>query len=88
MSEFNSGLTRSSPLSFAISVIDGSTIATVGDAADFFAALDEERRQQAHWRVAIRMLDVALREPSYLKAATMSLQTALVMDGLVEQIQS
>jgi hypothetical protein len=88
MSEFNSGLPRSSPLSFAIAVIDRPPIATVGDAADFFAALDEQRRQQAHWRLAMRMLDVALREPSYLKAATMWLQTALIMEGLVVQIQS
>jgi hypothetical protein len=88
MSEFSSTLSRSSHLSFPISVIDGPTISTVGQAVDFFGALDEERRQLSHWRVAIRMLDVALREPTYLKAATLSLQTALVMDGVAEQIQS
>jgi hypothetical protein len=88
MSAFSATLTRSSNLSFAIATRDGSTITTVGDAADFFSGLGEERRQQSHWRVAIRMLDTALREPRYLKAATMSLQTALAMDGLVERMQS
>jgi hypothetical protein len=88
MNAFSAGLTRTSDLSFAITTRDGSVIASIGDAADFFSALGEERRQQSHWRVAIRMLDTALREPRYLKAATMSLQTALAMDGLVERMQS
>ena len=88
MSSFSSGLTRSSPLAFPIALLDGATIVTIGDAADFFSALAEQRRQQNHWRIAIRMLDIALREPGYLKAATMSLQTALAMDGRIDGMQS
>jgi len=88
MSEFSSTLSWSSDLSFSIPVIDYPTITTVGDAAAYLATLDEERRQRNHWRVAIRMLDIALREPSYLRAATMSFQTALLMDGLTGPIQS
>jgi hypothetical protein len=42
-----------------------------------------EQRERFHWVVAVRMLDHALREPRYLKAATISFQTALVLDGVL-----
>jgi len=87
MSSLSPGLTRSSPLSFPLTLLDGETISTIGDAADLFSAMAEERRQQNHWRLAIRMLDVALRERCYLKVATISLQTALVMDGRLDGMQ-
>lgn len=74
-------LSRTSTLPFELGLTDGRTIRTVGEAADFLSALAEDQRQRNHWRIAIRMLDNAFREPAYLMAATMSLQTALVMDG-------
>jgi hypothetical protein len=77
-------LTNSSWLSFPLVLIDGSTIRTVGTAANYFAGLTKEKRENNHWKVAIRMLSNALKEPNYLKTATMSLQTALLMDGLLE----
>jgi hypothetical protein len=33
--------------------------------------------------VAVRMLDNALTQPTYLKTATLSLQTALLMDRVL-----
>ena len=56
-------------------------MATVGEAATFFASLTLEQRDKGHWTIAIRMLNNALKEPTYLRTATMSLQTALVLEG-------
>jgi hypothetical protein len=66
-----------------LTLFDGRTITTVSDAANYFAALSEVERDKYHWRVAIHALDAAIGEPSYLKTATISLQTALTMDGLL-----
>jgi hypothetical protein len=55
----------------------------IGDAANYIGKLSEEQRARHHWIVAIRMLDHALREPRYLKAATISFQNALVLDGVL-----
>ena len=46
----------------------------------------EEQRETSHWSIAIRMMDHALKEPTYLKTATLSLQTALAMDGLLDHM--
>jgi hypothetical protein len=78
-----SELSNKSPLSFALTLTDGSTIATVGDAADYFANLTLVQREKNHWRVAIQMLNNALKEPAYLKTATLSLQTAFVLEGIL-----
>ena len=77
-------LERASPLTFPIALADGEAVATVGDAANLFAALTEQQRDANHWRIAIRMMDHAIREASYLKTATLSLQTALAMDGRLD----
>jgi hypothetical protein len=74
-------LTNTSLLSSALTLSEGRTIEDVGDAADYLARLTEEQREQNHWKVAIRMLNIALKEPTYLRAATMSLQTALILEG-------
>jgi hypothetical protein len=76
-------LSSNSPLSFPLTLTDGKTIATVGDAADYLSSLNPDQREKSCWRIAIRMLNNALQEPSYLKAATMSFQTALVLDGIL-----
>jgi hypothetical protein len=73
-------LSNSSPLSFALELRGGQTIASVGDAAAYFSALTGEQREAGHWKIAIQMLNTAIREPSYLRAASMSLQTALLLD--------
>jgi hypothetical protein len=73
-------LSNKSPLSLTLELQDGRTIANVGEAAAYFAILTAEQREVSHWIIAIRMFDHALKEPSYLRAATMSLQTALLLD--------
>jgi hypothetical protein len=78
-----SGLTIISPLPFPLRLVDGTTVAMIGDAANYLGKLSEEQRARTHWVVAIRMLDHALREPRYLKTATISFQTALAMDGVL-----
>ena len=77
------GLERHSALAFPIVLADGRTISEVGDVAALFDSLTEAQRNSSHWSIAIRMLDHALREQAYLKTATLSLQTALAMDGLL-----
>jgi hypothetical protein len=76
-------LDRRSHLAFPITLADGRTITEIGDAADLFDDLTDVQRRSSHWSIAVRMLDHALNEPAYLKTATMSLQTALAMDGLL-----
>jgi len=76
-------LKRHSALSFPIALADGRTISEIGDVADLFESLTEAQRDSSHWSIAIRLLDQALIEPAYLKTATLSLQTALAMDGLL-----
>ena len=72
-----SGLSNTSRLSFPLTLTDGTVIATVGEAATFFARPPLSSATESHWTIAIRMLNNALKEPTYLKTATMSLQTAL-----------
>jgi hypothetical protein len=70
-------------LAFAMLLIDGREIATIRDASLFFATLTPEEREESHWGIAIRMLRNAVNQPTYMKAATISLQTALVIEGLL-----
>ena len=78
-----SGLTIVSPLPFLLTLESGQVIDTVGDAASYFGTLTEEKREHGRWQIAVRMLNHALDQPTYLKTATMSLQTALLMEGLL-----
>jgi hypothetical protein len=66
-------------LSFVLTLKDGTTIGTVGDAAKYVSGLIEEERTRNYWQVAIRMINLALKEPTYLKTATMCLQSALML---------
>ncbi|MDO9562434.1 MAG: hypothetical protein Q7J60_12490 [Bradyrhizobium sp.] len=77
------GLSNNSRLSFPLTLTDGTVIAAVGEAATFLARLPLELRDKSHWTIAIRMLNNALKEPTYLRTATMSLQTALVLEGML-----
>jgi hypothetical protein len=40
--------------------------------------------EEHHWKLAIRLLDSAVKEPRYLYAANVTLRTALILDRLVE----
>ncbi len=84
----DTGLSRATVLPFPLRLVDGGTLSTVGEAIDYIAKLSEERRTHSHWRVTIKMFEITLREPTYLRAATMSLQTALAMDGLLGDMQT
>jgi hypothetical protein len=72
------------PLSIACSLIDGRTIATVGEAASFLAGLTEKERERPYWQTALRMLSHAINEPEYLNTAALSFRSALIMDGLAK----
>jgi thiamine phosphate synthase YjbQ (UPF0047 family) len=76
-------LANTSPLAFTLTLTDGREIETLKDASLFFATLTPEQREASHWNIAIRMLGNALKQPTHLKAATISLQTALVIDALL-----
>jgi hypothetical protein len=78
-----SRLTIVSPLAFPLTLKSGQVIETVGDAASYFGTLTEEKRGQGHWQIAVKMLNHALDQPTYLKTATISLQTALVLEGVL-----
>jgi len=80
-------VTRETPLSFEIELVDGSRIKTVGDVELYLRQLSEERQLNSHWEIAVRMFASAMREPAYLKTATMSFQTALALDGLLVRMQ-
>jgi hypothetical protein len=68
----------------ALQLVDGRILRSVGEASEYFSGLSQDQRERPHWRVAIGMFAHTMREPAYLKAATMSLQTALLMDGLLQ----
>lgn len=77
-------MNNATPLAFTLELRDGRSIASVGEAADYLAGLTQAQREAGHWIVAIRMLSNAIKEPSYLRAATMSLQTAFMLDGMLD----
>jgi len=81
-------LEKRTPLAFRIALTDGRTLETVGDAADYLSGLNAEQRERAHWRTAIMMFNNAMREPRYLKIATMNLRSALVYDRAVDDAGS
>ncbi len=82
-----SGLTRAAPLAFEIELADGSKLKTMGDVEYYFRRLNDDQQQASHWGIAVRMFGNAMHEPAYLKSATMSLQTALALDGLLLRMQ-
>jgi hypothetical protein len=77
-------LDRTSALPIPLGLVDGKTLATIGDAGAYLSRLSAEQLEKHHWKVAIRLLDSALKEPRYLYAANVTLQTALILDGLAE----
>ena len=77
-------LEKRSPLAFPIALKDGRTLDTVGDAADYLSRLSIDQRERFYWKNAIMMFNNAMREPNYLKIATMNLRSALVYDRLID----
>jgi hypothetical protein len=60
-------------------------VATVGDAVRVFGELTPDQHEQHCWKVAIQTLNSAIKEPRYLAAATISLQTALNFSGMLAE---
>jgi hypothetical protein len=79
-----SSLTSTTPLAFEL-VCKDSVIATVGDAVGVFGELTSEQHEQYCWKAAIHMLNSAIKEPRYISAATITLQTALNLSGMLAQ---
>ena len=77
-------ITNRTPMPFAFELMDGRTLRSVGEASAFFSGLKQDQRDRSYWQIAIRMFAHTMKEPAYLKAATMSLQTALLMEGLLQ----
>jgi hypothetical protein len=75
-------INSTSPLPIALTLKDGTTLATVGDAGACLSRLSEQQLQKHYWKVAVKLLDSALKEPRYLYAANLTLQTALLLEGL------
>jgi hypothetical protein len=79
-----SPLIRTTPLAFEL-VCKDSVLATLGDAIRLCAELTPEQRDEYCWKVAIYTLHTAIREPRYIRAATLNLQTALNLSGMLAQ---
>lgn len=78
-------MTLVTPLPFALELRDGERLAVVGDAVAFFKHLSPAQQEAHYWRRAIRMFDTAVQEPTYLRTATICLQTALLMEQLLAE---
>ena len=77
-------LISSTALAFEL-VCKETTLATMGDALRLIAELTPEQREQYWWKVAILSLNGAVREPAYITTATINLQTALHLNGLLAE---
>jgi hypothetical protein len=88
-SAFATAIKSQTAMPIALRLLDGRVLRSVGEASEYFSGLGQDQRARPHWRVAIRMFAHTMNEPAYLKAATISLQTAFLMDGLLEsELQS
>jgi hypothetical protein len=77
-------LVSTSPLAFEL-VCKHTTLRTVGDAVRAIAGLTPQQRETYYWKVAILTLNSAIKEPQYINAATISLQSALNLTGMLAQ---
>ena len=78
-----SALTLVTPLSFPLELKDGMRLSVVGDVVVYFTRLSRKQQEAHYWQRSIRMFNTAAKEPTYLRTATISLQTALLMDQLL-----
>jgi hypothetical protein len=77
-------LISSTPLAFKL-VCKEKTLATMGDAIRLVAELTPEERDQFWWKLTMVSINSAIRQPAYIKTATINLQTALHLNGLLAQ---
>jgi hypothetical protein len=70
------------PLAFEM-VTNQGTITTLGDAVGLIAAMTPEQRENYWWKQSLHALHIAIKEPAYINAATLTLQTALTLNGML-----
>jgi hypothetical protein len=75
-------LLSTTPLAFDL-VCKHTTLSTLGDVVQVIGELTPDQRETHSWKVAIHMLNSAIKEPRYLRAATISLETALNLSGML-----
>jgi hypothetical protein len=74
-------LSNSSALSFPLTLKNGKSVVTVGEAMAYFSALTEQQRDKSYWKLSISTLTFALKNPRHLEMATRHLQSALAIEG-------
>lgn len=77
-----SRLMSSIPLAFPLICTD-RTLVTMGDAVRLCSEMTPEQREEYGWKLAIHMLNTAIKEPRYITAATITLQTALTLSRML-----
>jgi hypothetical protein len=79
-----SKLISSTPLAFELACKD-RVLTTIGDAVRLFGELTPEERETYWWMSAVQTVNTAIKEPRYVRAATITLQTALNLSGKLAQ---
>jgi hypothetical protein len=72
------------PLAFKLVTTQG-TLETLGDAVTMIGLMTPEQRQTHWWKRSLYTLHTAVKEPAYINAATLTLQTALTLSGMLFQ---
>ena len=72
---------ENTPLSYPLVLVDETVIGTLGESAAYIATLPAVCREWTHWKLALQALTRATYDASYLQAATICLQTALILDA-------
>ena len=80
----NSIVISTTPLAFKL-VCKDTVLKTLGDAARLCGELTPEQREEYCRKVAVHALNNAIKEPRYIKAATIMSQTALNLSGMLAQ---
>ena len=71
------------PLPFEIELVSGLKVTCVGEAQYHLLRFEYESLPKSHWMLAMRMFRKAVHEPEFLKLATMSLETAFALEGVL-----
>jgi hypothetical protein len=82
-----SQLSRDTPLAFKL-VCNDIRLYTVRDAVRLVAELTPEQRETYWWKNVSHALNSATKEPQYVKVATLTLQAALTLSGMLAQPNS
>ena len=77
-----SQLTSATPLAFPL-ICKDTTLDTLGDAVRLLGELTPDERDEFCWHIAGHMVNTAIKEPRYIKAATITLQTALTLNRML-----